>query len=423
MIEFTGERVLPGQVDADLWNEHVARYWFAARLARGKRVLDAGCGSGYGAASLAEVAHQVIGVDRAAEALDYARVHYPRPNLAFLQASCAALPLRDASVDLAVAFEVIEHLADWRQFLTEARRVLTPCGQFIVSTPNKDYYRESRHLSGPNPYHEHEFEYEEFLSELAAIFPHVSMYLENHAEGIVFRPIAPEYSAQLKVESGESGPQHAHFFVAVCALRVQTGAPTFVYLPTTTNVLREREMHIAALEGELATKNQWLDQVRQEHQELVEKFRQQTTELEESNRWADKLNLEIQQRRQTIQELMEEAAHQKALFAESVQGYEGKIAALEAENQHTIEWAHETETRLTQQLAQVAADLASKCQELARCVQLLDAAEKTVVERTEWAKRLDEERQQLEALLLGVKTSRWIRLGRTIGLGPELGKS
>ena len=71
----------------------------------------------------------------------------------------------------------------------------------------------------------------------------------------------------------------------------------------------------------------------------------------------------------------------------------------------------------------MAADLASKCQELAHCVQLLDAAEKTVVERTEWAKRLDEERQQLEALLHGVKTSRWIRLGRTIGLGPELGNS
>ena len=50
MAEFTCERLIPGQVDVDLLNEHMARYTFAARLARGKRVLDAGCGAGYGSA-------------------------------------------------------------------------------------------------------------------------------------------------------------------------------------------------------------------------------------------------------------------------------------------------------------------------------------------------------------------------------------
>jgi len=47
LAEFTGERVIPGQVDADLLNEHLARYAFAARLSRRKQVLDAGCGAGY----------------------------------------------------------------------------------------------------------------------------------------------------------------------------------------------------------------------------------------------------------------------------------------------------------------------------------------------------------------------------------------
>ena len=41
-IEFTGERVIPGQVDTDLWNEHFARYAFSARLARGKVQLTSG---------------------------------------------------------------------------------------------------------------------------------------------------------------------------------------------------------------------------------------------------------------------------------------------------------------------------------------------------------------------------------------------
>ena len=66
MAEFTGERLIPGQVDVDLLNEHMARYAFAARLARGKRVLDAGCGAGYGSAELAQAADSVVGADVAA---------------------------------------------------------------------------------------------------------------------------------------------------------------------------------------------------------------------------------------------------------------------------------------------------------------------------------------------------------------------
>src|SRR3954470_22578310 len=81
LAEFTGERLIPGQVDIDLLNEHMARYTFAARLATGKRVLDAGCGAGYGSAELARVAEVVIGVDVASEAVEFARANYRLPNL------------------------------------------------------------------------------------------------------------------------------------------------------------------------------------------------------------------------------------------------------------------------------------------------------------------------------------------------------
>src|SRR5581483_686030 len=88
LAEFTGERLIPGQVDVDLLNEHMARYAFAVRLSRGKRVLDAGCGAGYGSAELALSAQSVTGVDVAAEAVEFARQNYPAPNLKFEQASC-----------------------------------------------------------------------------------------------------------------------------------------------------------------------------------------------------------------------------------------------------------------------------------------------------------------------------------------------
>ena len=73
MIEFTGERVIPGQVDPDLWAEHISRYAFASRFAHGARVLDLGCGAGYGTAELARRARSAIGIDSAPEAIAHAK--------------------------------------------------------------------------------------------------------------------------------------------------------------------------------------------------------------------------------------------------------------------------------------------------------------------------------------------------------------
>src|SRR6266576_5301005 len=103
LAEFTGERVIPGQVDADLLNEHLARYAFAARLSRRKQVLDAGCGAGYGSAELARTAAGVLGIDSSAEAVALARAEYAAENLRFEQADCLALPAADGSLDRVVA--------------------------------------------------------------------------------------------------------------------------------------------------------------------------------------------------------------------------------------------------------------------------------------------------------------------------------
>src|SRR5439155_25371797 len=112
-------------------------------------------------------------------------------NSTFLEASALALPFASAAFDLVTAFEVIEHLSDWRTLLSEARRVLSPAGVFLVSTPNKLYYAESRELDGPNPYHQHEFEFEEFRAALEEFFPHVAMMVQNRLESVAFYPEKP----------------------------------------------------------------------------------------------------------------------------------------------------------------------------------------------------------------------------------------
>ncbi len=411
MAEFTGERVIPGEVDIDLFNEHMARYAFAARLARGKRALDAGCGAGYGSAELARNAQSVVGMDSDAGAVDYARSRYQAPNLVFEQGSCTALPFADASFDLIVAFEVIEHLSDWRGFLQEARRALAPNGQFIVSTPNKIYYGESRGAQGENPFHVHEFEFAEFRDELRNVFPYVSLFLENHVEGVTFRPHEAGNTAEVRVDPSDSVPEESHFFVAVCAHRPQLGNPTFVYVPRAGNVLRERERHIALLERELAQKDEWLESAKASLGALQLEHEKQTVELDRSNRWAEELNTELVARRARVAELQAELAGEQERAHAMADGYAVKVAGLEEDVREKTKWAMDVETSLK-------ADVAKQTADLVRAVNALHQTEEELASRTAWAQGLDAELRAAREQVACYRESRWVRLGRKVGLGP-----
>src|SRR5207245_11366953 len=90
VMEFTGERVIPGAVDANLWAEHLSRYAFASRWSPGRRALDIGCGSGYGTAELAAQARFATGIDLSPEAIDHARSAFAAANIRFIPASATA---------------------------------------------------------------------------------------------------------------------------------------------------------------------------------------------------------------------------------------------------------------------------------------------------------------------------------------------
>jgi ubiquinone/menaquinone biosynthesis C-methylase UbiE len=364
LAEFTGERVIPGEVDPDLWNEHVARYLFAARMAPGRRVLDAGCGSGYGADVLAREAREVLGIDNSDEAIAYARAHYGAANMRFERASCLEIPAPDGSFDLVVAFEIIEHLSDWRRFLREVRRVLAPEGKFLVSTPNQIYYAEARVELGPNPFHVHEFEYSEFQRELEAVFPRVTLYLENHTDAIVFAPEGFSGAVESRVEEGGTKPDEAHFFLAVCSARGETAIPAFTHVPRAANMLRERERHI------------------------------------------DVLELQLQERIARVVELQNELASEQAQAR-------ARIDQLEAELRDAVD----TATRL-------GGELEDKVGELARAVEYLHAAEHTIEERTLWAQRNAAEADELKRQLQALWAMRWVRLGFKLRFlpKPETGK-
>jgi ubiquinone/menaquinone biosynthesis C-methylase UbiE len=395
--EFTGERVIPSEVNDDLWAEHIARYFFAARYAPGKRVLDIGCGTGYGTAEMAHQSLAAFGIDIAADALAYARAHYPDTH--FNQATATALPFRDESFGVVTAFEVIEHLTDWRALLAEARRVLHPDGLFLVSTPNKTYYAESRAKDGPNPFHVHEFEFEEFQSALQEFFPQVVILLQNWSESIAFTPAGQTpVPFEARIDSTASHA-HAHFFLAMCSVVQAPETRGLLFLPRASNVLREREHHVHLLETELAQSKLWLDDARWERDAMIALQSAQKQQLEESNRWARHMEVDWKATLERIARVQQELHTAQARAADVAADYVRKVGDLEEENRQKTTWALEIERRFS-------AELAVKCDDLAETVRLLDLAEASVIERTEWAQRTQTKVDQLEAQLQMIRDSR-----------------
>jgi len=170
------ERLVPeGEAWKELIGEHKSRYLFAGRYAQGRRVLDAGCGVGYGTRMLVEAgAAEVVGVDISDEALATARKKFSHECITFAQDDCETLTRVSGPFDIAVAFESLEHIADASSFVRRISELLAPQGIFVVSTPNKLLSAHSN--GGPlNPFHVREFSPDEFQDLLSPRFSNVLM--------------------------------------------------------------------------------------------------------------------------------------------------------------------------------------------------------------------------------------------------------
>ncbi|MDD4867537.1 MAG: class I SAM-dependent methyltransferase [Mycobacterium sp.] len=163
VLTLTGERTIPDLDIENYWfRRHQVVYQRLAPRCAGRDVLEAGCGEGYGADLIAGLARRVVAVDYDAAAVAHVRSRYPRVEV--MRANLAGLPLRDASMDVVVSFQVIEHLWDQGQFLRECARVLRPAGTLMVSTPNRITFSPGRDTP-INPFHTRELN----AAELAAL--------------------------------------------------------------------------------------------------------------------------------------------------------------------------------------------------------------------------------------------------------------
>ena len=142
-LKVTGERVFENEYQDTLsgffiYMMHMASYRFARKFCTDKRVLDFGCGSGYGSAKIAEIADSVVAVDISQEAIDFARENYQQENLTFSRIQeNSRLPFKDESFDVVLSFQVIEHICQDIAYLDEAKRLLRKNGIIIIITPDR----------------------------------------------------------------------------------------------------------------------------------------------------------------------------------------------------------------------------------------------------------------------------------------------
>ena len=224
-MPFTGERFTP-ECQREMRYEHWHRYAFAAGLARGRRVLDAACGEGYGSALLARHGAEVVGVDVSADAIAHARRRYGEDaTLRFVHADCTRLEDFDApGFDLIVSFETLEHLQDQDRMLAGFARLLADDGLLLVSSPDRHAYSDARGYR--NEFHVRELYRHELEALLSRHFPAFRLYgqklLFQSALWSLERDHGPYEASTLRGEESRLSPRLDYpplYFVAACARR------------------------------------------------------------------------------------------------------------------------------------------------------------------------------------------------------------
>lgn len=195
-LGFTGERVLPDQPEwAWCFQAHKFGYDdLLARITPGARVLDAGCGEGYGPSLLATKASLVVASDAAFEAVRHARERYGTHRLAWVVCDAQRLPFAAGSFDVVSSLQVIEHFTDTASHLRDVARALRPGGWHYVATPNIALMSPEE---AANEFHLRDFTVGELRAALAERFGAVELL------GMFYLETSPRVRAMREAEARE----------------------------------------------------------------------------------------------------------------------------------------------------------------------------------------------------------------------------
>jgi 2-polyprenyl-3-methyl-5-hydroxy-6-metoxy-1,4-benzoquinol methylase len=154
---------------------HTFAYVQASRFGENKTVLDLGCNTGYGSKILFKSAKKVVGVDVSEKAISSANNQYGHLGIRFEQIDGKKLPFEEDEFDVIVCCQVIEHIVDYGVFIGELKRVLSPSGIVVFTTPNA-LLRLDPGMKPWNIFHVREFAHFELKSLLGDFFAEIQIW-------------------------------------------------------------------------------------------------------------------------------------------------------------------------------------------------------------------------------------------------------
>lgn len=103
------------------------------------QVADIGCGAGSQSIIWAEAGHSVHALDINERLLELGRSRARQSgySIDFRVGSATRLPWDDGSMDVCIALELLEHVADWKSCVSEFVRILRPGGVLFLTTTNR----------------------------------------------------------------------------------------------------------------------------------------------------------------------------------------------------------------------------------------------------------------------------------------------
>lgn len=179
-LPWTGERLVTEVQNATMI-EHLHRYSILLNLVEKKSIVDIASGEGYGSNLLSKHASQVFGIDIDEESVNHANRKYQKANLEYKLGSATDIPIPDASIDMVVSFETLEHHDKHEEMLQEIKRILKPDGVLIMSTPEKVFPPN-------NPFHIKELTNNEFQELIQTHFSSSKYYFQRIVMGSLITP-------------------------------------------------------------------------------------------------------------------------------------------------------------------------------------------------------------------------------------------
>ena len=185
---------MPGDIESKsaylIYLRHLFAYHVASEQCDNQqRVLEYGFGEGYGSKYLEEYVLSMDCIDISESMVAHAGSKYGSNKLHYHHFDGKTIPFEDEYFDLAISFQVIEHIPDVEGYLKEFYRVLKRGGKLLITTPNR-VYRLKPGQQPWNKYHLREYDQFQLKDELSKVFKN------NAVEGITASGEAYEFEIE-----------------------------------------------------------------------------------------------------------------------------------------------------------------------------------------------------------------------------------